>query len=326
MHIPYPDFGSNASIALLGGYFTGKGFELESNSVYYGQWVATGSGTSEIDAPLAGELDFGQGDRVSPKMRWVPNFAGGYLSVPGVVTNDNTGQGMAANGFHGNGSALTGLPSTNVITGQLLNWQNILPASLQATNTALTKLGTNDGSALTNLTAASIVNPPWQLGATFLTNWALFNTNFLTMSGSNLLHLDATNLEGSLPSIPGTNLTGLATSATTTSNAIATVTAAVNAAAGWVTQTVTNGLIRANLQARQNQTIASITNLLYSTNANLQFGSVNLTNLSALGTNGVVMTNTANVGGQGYALTNNGRMVSLVQFRLLLQFKAQMVI
>ena len=111
-----------------------------------------------------------------------------------------------------------------------------------------------------------------------------FFTNVVTNTGGSGIGIDfaGTGFHGN-----GSWLTSLHTFNTPSSNSIATVAAAVNTAAGWVTQAVTNGLIGPFLQQWQLHS----TNDFYPTNANLQVGTVNGTNWSAHSTNDFYGTN-----------------------------------
>jgi hypothetical protein len=111
-----------------------------------------------------------------------------------------------------------------------------------------------------------------------------FFTNVVTNTGGSGIGIDfaGTGFHGN-----GSWLTSLHTFNTPSSNSMATVAAAVNTAAGWVTQAVTNGLIGPFLQQWQLHS----TNDFYPTNANLQVGTVNGTNWSAHSTNDFYGTN-----------------------------------
>ena len=121
-----------------------------------------------------------------------------------------------------------------------------------------------------------------------------FFTNVVTNTGGSGIGIDfaGTGFHGN-----GSWLTSLHTFNTPSSNSMATVAAAVNTAAGWVT--------------------AAITNTLAPTNSPTLGGTVTLNGTlagSALAaiTNGIPSTNGASTGGQGYALTNNAGVVSWV--------------
>ena len=178
---------------------------------------------------------------------------------------------------------------------------NNAPSLTNANATALFGSGTvptaYEGSGTANAGSVLAGNQTW-IPMTNLTagsglsisvgNLGLANSLLLlwTNNAVNLTNIPAAQITGTLPAINGAALTGLQVNGTTTSNSIATVAAAVDAAAGWVTAAVTNGL--ATLAYVQ-----SATNLNTGTQGSNAVASVVTTvvNGSTPALNGAVVTN-----------------------------------
>lgn len=174
------------------------------------------------------------------------NLQGSLPAIPGTnLTGLQTSGSATSNSIAAVGASL-GWPVAGAFQGPSAVLSNLVSQTSQALNA----IGfTNFPSLLTNWN--NLTGIPANI-----VNWSLLTTNLATMSGSNLLHLDATNIEGSLPAIPGTNVTGLQTGGSTTSNSIA----AVGASLGWPAAGTfqTGSVVLSNLVSQTSQALNAI--------------------------------------------------------------------